>query len=98
MRNLNSRIERIEKRVALDENGLTLTELVHCMKLEDPEGFRRDATDPACRDRMMQEVLNSPTPKRVIRRFRRQQLEQLKKVPASPEEKHESPQSAGRPK
>ena len=109
MSNLKSRIEHIEKRVAIDEKGFTLIELLHAIKLEDPEEeARRKAMDPTCHDqRTWQEVVNSPTPKRVIRRLRREQLERLNKVQASssdrtretsPEEQHESPQSPGRAK
>jgi hypothetical protein len=78
MSNLKSRIERIEKRVAVDEKPyLTMSELCHYIKLADPEGFRREAMDPACHDSNMHEALHFPTPKRVIRLFLRGDLERL---------------------
>ena len=81
---LKSRIEAIEKRIEIDEGPLTLIEILYAIKLENPEAARRYAMDPTCHDhRLWQEVVNSPTPKRVIRYFRRQQLEQLTKAPAS---------------
>jgi hypothetical protein len=73
--NLKTRIERIEKRLAVDESPLvTLEELVHYVQLQDPAGFRRKATDPNCRDSLMKQVLDQPPPKRILRLFRRVQL------------------------
>ena len=71
------RIDRLEKRVAADEEGgLTLENLYHYAMLEDLEGFRRQTMDPRCPDRMMMEnALNTPIPKRVKRWFRKSLLE-----------------------
>jgi hypothetical protein len=49
VKNFRSRIERIEKRVAIDEKPtMTVGELYHYSKLRDPEGFHRNAMDPHC--------------------------------------------------
>ena len=81
MRNLKSRIERIEKRSAIEEKSLfTWDEIYHYWKLEDPQGFRQGAVDPATSyHNMAKQIGNSPTPKRVLRLYRLAQLGLIKR-------------------
>ena len=81
MRNLKSRIDRIEKRVAIDEKPmLTWEELHHYWRLEHPEEFRQGAVDPAswCHD-IAKHIEHCPTPKRVLRLYRLAQLGLIKR-------------------
>jgi hypothetical protein len=72
---LEARIKRIERRVAIDEKpGPTPIDPRHYIKLQDPEGFRQKAMDPNCRLLSMRHAVDSPTPKKVIRLFRRVQM------------------------
>ena len=89
MSRLKSRIERLEARIAADDSPeLLLIELCHLIKLQDPEAFRRKAMDPACQNQLnMQAALNSPTPKRVLRYFRRMQREQQTEAAAPPSDR-----------
>ena len=74
MTNLKSRITRLEKRIGVDESKpLTLMEIYHEWWASDPEGFRREAMEPHRCSLMMQGVMTSPTPRRVLRRLARQQ-------------------------
>jgi hypothetical protein len=72
---LEARIKRIEKRVAIDEKPpLTMEELHHYIKLKNPEWLRQKAMDPHCNGNVYN-ALNTPTPKKIIRMFRRGILE-----------------------
>jgi hypothetical protein len=83
VRNLKSRIERIEKRVAADEKPIQeWLDVYYYMKVLDPEGLRRDAMDSRCwYHNNAHEALNSPTPKRILRQVRWAQMGLIKLPP-----------------
>ncbi len=66
MTDLKTRITRLEQRVKADESpAMTLMEFYHSIKETDPEYARRVAEEG---DTLMQQVLTSPTPKRIRRK------------------------------
>jgi hypothetical protein len=69
MRNLASRIKRIEQRVAADEKPYQgWLDLYYYMKVLEPEMLRREAEDPRCPYHAnAYEALHTPTPKRILR-------------------------------
>jgi hypothetical protein len=81
VRNLKARIECLERRFAVVEDPeMYLDDLLHELKLTNPEEFRREPADR--RDSDKQHILNSPTPKHIIRKAIREGWRPEPKGPA----------------
>src|SRR5689334_948521 len=77
-----------------NHSATTLGDLLHFIKVFDPEGFRREAMEK--RDWYMQVIADEPTPKRILRRHRQQEREEALERQKSSSGEPERPNSPGR--